>query len=133
MIPPIHLFKKLGYERIDREHAEIVRNIDQLNLVIHSRTEDKTLLKLFDLAIKSVELHLKYEEELMNKYNYENKENHLNEHQDILINLKNFRTKLQIEIKSLQKDFEKSVKRWIEHLYEHDQELINFINNKEKQ
>jgi hemerythrin len=121
---------KTGHEQIDKEHNELIYMLNGLSTIISIRTEDKTVVKLFENLIKSAEYHIKNEEKLMKDSKYPQLEEHIKEHELIVKELKVLRTKLQAEILDFTMKFTLVNKNWLKHLYKHDKPLVKFLNKK---
>jgi hemerythrin len=121
---------KTGHEQIDKEHNELIYMLNGLSRIISRCTEDKTIVKLFENLIKSVEYHIKNEEKLMKDSRYPQLEEHAKEHELIVKELKVLRTKLQTEILDFTIKFTLANKNWLKHLYKDDKPFVKFLNKK---
>ena len=70
----------LGIEIIDEQHKEFLKIINQLSTSIEQNSQKKDILVILDALIDYAQFHFAKEEELFCKYNYEYKEEHIDEH-----------------------------------------------------
>jgi hemerythrin-like metal-binding protein len=118
---------KTGHEQIDKEHNELIDMLNGLSRIISRRTEDETVVKLFENLIKLAEYHIKNEEQLMKDSKYPQLEEHVKEHELIVRELRILRAKLQSEILDFTMKFTLTNKNWLKHLYKHDKPLVKFL------
>jgi hemerythrin-like metal-binding protein len=122
-------YTPLGHSDIDKDHQEIVYQINEINKLISKRTEDETILKLIDLLIARSVQHYSNEERLMDLVeDYPDKELHILEHRLVIQSMTHYRHKLQQEIIEYQLAFKKSISMWLDHMFKYDKTLVDQYN-----
>lgn len=77
-----------GFETIDNQHKELVRIISKLSDLLTDTVEgddvyDEMVEIIDDLTAYTI-YHFKFEEDLFNRFNYESKETHMEEHSKLI-------------------------------------------------
>lgn len=121
-----------GFEKIDKQHRQIVDIIDKLNEEIEQKVGGDTINEMvLELKIYSIS-HLDFEERLFKKYNYtdENLENHMDKHNFFRNKISEFmvgeiyiQTELAYKISTF-------LKEWlISHIQETDKKFVQFLKD----
>jgi hemerythrin len=123
-------YTSLGHPDIDKEHEEIIAQLNEINNLISKRTEDATLIKLLDGLIERTVRHYAIEERLMEAVtDYPDRDLHILEHRLVIQSITHYRHKLQQEIIDYQIAFKNSVNMWLEHIFKYDKSLIEQYKN----
>ncbi len=70
----------LGIKLIDDQHKELLNIINELSTSINENTQHRDILKIIERLIIYADYHFYTEEELFDKFNYEDTYNHKKEH-----------------------------------------------------
>ncbi len=70
----------LGIKLIDEQHKELLNIINLLANSITNNSQKKDILTIVDKLIDYADYHFDVEKELFDKFNYEEKDHHINEH-----------------------------------------------------
>lgn len=125
--------KKIGsytfnHSILDKEHALLFLQTQHLSSLINHRTEDETLIKLLDNLIEASVAHNFTEESLMYTLNTYNGEGHILEHRLLVHEMVQIRNTLQTNLFQQQTDFKRLIKKWQEHLFKFDKDMIEKLN-----
>jgi len=121
-----------GHEVIDQQHVSIARAAVKLYEDLRSKVDQSVILASLNEALRLTEINFKYEEELMDKFNFVMKMQHQNQHDKYLNQLKE-KIKLieQEKLKDVE-DFSTIIKNWVfNHIIGMDRKLVVFIKAKE--
>lgn len=111
---------------IDQQHNELNTYLSQIESLVEHRIEDKTILKLIDLIIALLKIHHKTEEDIMNAFDYENKEKHMKAHKVLMHDLNLLKNRVNIDIDTIKFIYSKTVNLKLhEELY--DKDLLEYL------
>lgn len=123
----------VGYAGIDEQHKQLVSIIQELETEIDSKKSNfKNLMDIVNKLDAYIQYHLSYEEELMNKYAYEDLEKHRVEHNALRykilsINYDNIHDANEFFVDS----YTYLVNWLLNHIMKEDQSLGKFLAQKE--
>ncbi|MBF0263630.1 MAG: hemerythrin family protein [Gammaproteobacteria bacterium] len=85
----------IGVKSVDEQHKRLVEIINKLNdALVQGQANDVLGEVLSDVADYTV-MHFAYEESLFEKYNYPDKDKHIQSHKDLIASVQNLQEKLQ--------------------------------------
>ncbi len=121
----------LGIESIDAQNKSLVDLTNNLHLAMSvGRANDALEILLGDLT-DYTENHLKYEEDLLSKYGYPNKETHIAQHSKLVSKVANIKQKIEQGERMLSMEVMLFLQKWIkEHIQEHDKAFAPFLIEK---
>lgn len=121
-----------GFQKIDDQHIEIVKIIQNLEENLHNTVDIPRITEIvMDLKIYTIS-HLDFEERLFKKYNYKGNDldSHLNKHNDFRNKISEFlvgevyvQSELAYKISSFLKDW------LINHILETDVKFVKFLKD----
>lgn len=121
-----------GISIIDAQHKVLISKLNKLNSSI-AALHGSELNILLDELLEYTFYHFETEENYFEKFDYEEKEGHLKEHDDFRKYLKKF---LKVEIKddpNMQDELLNFLKKWVEHhIKDIDMKYVEFLKEKIK-
>jgi len=121
----------IGIDKIDEQHKELVRLVNQL----HSAMKDKAglqesaeiLEKLTDYTI----YHFAFEEEVFDKYDYENKVEHKKYHANLVKKVVDFQNDVKSGKAGLSMELMLFLTSWLkDHILKTDKAYVPFLKDK---
>ena len=116
---------RVGHQKIDREHEQIINLLNKLNIAVKSIDQTPVIADQVDEIISLVKSHFEAEEQLMENYFYPETLKHKQEHQKLLEDIFFLKKKLLNggELVVLQ-----SLKDWfLVHIMNFDKPLANYL------
>jgi len=121
----------IGIKSVDDQHKVLVKLLNNLNDALDQGRADIALKQIFDELAIYTEKHFSYEEALFKKYGYPNQKAHIQEHQELIIQVQNLKEKMlagefmiNIEVMNFLKD-------WLtEHILKTDKAFAPFLIDK---
>jgi len=123
----------LGHTKIDAEHKIFLGLIIEFQEVSIQRVSRDKQLRLLNEVIKYAEFHFLSEENLMEDFNYPDKEHHKALHQSLLAECKNKLHEFRHETISADEVFEFLFQWFALHTSSEDKKLVGTIGNSLKQ
>jgi hemerythrin-like metal-binding protein len=123
--------KKLsvGVKEIDEQHKDLIKIINETNLLVGGSYEDKVKEEVNEL-LAFARVHFTTEENYFKKWNYPFANEHIIEHEKLILKVLQFSQRFQTEGKNILKDFLLLLKDWLEnHIKKHDFKYRDYIKN----
>jgi len=119
------------HEDIDEQHKKLISIINEVAyLVNEGDTDFANFLELVNHLDGYIQEHFKYEESLMDKYSYPDKEAHINQHNDLRIKMESMNIFDINKPTDFYKDLLTYLVNWIStHVMQTDKKLGLFIHN----
>mgnify|MGYP001108059647 CR=1 FL=1 len=123
-----HNILSIGVDEIDEDHQRL---LDLFNILNHSVTEGaeiEYLAAVLDELINCTIWHFSHEERLMLKYDYENIEEHKQEHQELVESVRELQVKILQAGRLVNEDDLIFLERWLtEHILSTDMKLGTYL------
>ncbi|MCD6556216.1 MAG: hemerythrin [Bacteroidetes bacterium] len=107
----------VGIKIIDEQHERL---IDLINILFNSFSEgnaENIIPEIIKELKEYTEYHFKTEENLFEKYNYPDKENHIQKHKDFIQQVDNWKDKMLHNDENLHYELMNYLKKWLtEHI-----------------
>jgi hemerythrin len=128
----------VGEETIDKQHARLLNQINEIEKVLSSfNVEIGSLRRANQFLITYVKEHLDYEEKYMEKHSFPDLENHRKVHRKFIEFTQEFQTKFKeeyisknfssVEVTELLKKIKEYLKLWVNHIKITDQKYAKWI------
>jgi len=130
----IHWDKSLetGQPLIDAEHRILVMLFRKLDIAIKTKQSESVLKRIVSEVRKLADFHFCSEENIMLEVGYPGFEAHCKLHTDLMVEL-NAKIGRIVSHREFPDDLLDFMNQWlIEHIANHDQQLVTFINNSDK-
>ncbi len=130
---------KTGHETVDEQHAYLFAILFSLNKLIkegskNERTLEKEILELLALLQGYTRNHFQYEERMMEKVEYPERDKHKNIHHQFVMKMGELQTKAlekKETMKALLQEMADYVREWyLKHVLDEDKMLVTFYKNK---
>ena len=122
---------KVGFGRIDNDHQELVRMINELADAIKVQRGASVLDKLFRDLVDYTVKHFAMEERLMQTYAYPEKSRHTKEHEDLKKSVTDLMNKFKEGKTTASLQTIHFLNDWLaEHILKTDKHLATFLNAK---
>lgn len=118
------------YEDIDLQHKELVNLINKLYKDFKSGKAQKDIKQVLKDLIAYSGYHFKTEEKYFVEFNFEDAENHIKEHRDLVNKILDFQKQLESGKVTLSYEIMNFLKQWlIEHILDTDKKYIGKIGD----
>lgn len=121
---------KIGIEDIDDDHKKILAYINKLDDALNSEESVETIMAIFEKLILLSTSHFEHEDDLMQKYNYSEKEVHQKEHLKFINTISHYKSAiLKKSSKDQLKKLHQEAAQWfIQHIINEDMKFKKLIN-----
>ncbi len=125
-------FYSVGNDEIDNQHKKLIELINKTYDLLSSNEKieklNEIIAELEDYAI----YHFKTEEEKFEKYQYPNKEEHINEHKEFIKKVKQYKDCIKKEKQIRKFDIFNFLRNWLHtHIVKKDKDYAKFFKNKQ--
>ncbi len=118
----------IGVDEIDEDHSKLVNLFNILNHSITEGAATDYVESVLEELINCTVWHFSHEERLMLKYGYDALEEHRDEHQDLIISIKELQQKFRQSGKLDEREDLEFLERWLtEHILVADIRLGSFL------
>ncbi len=115
----------VSIESIDNQHKELVQQINNLHDAMMEGRGQKEVEPIIEKLIGYTDSHFKHEEELFDKFNYEDKQEHKNIHKNLIDQVVDLQTKVKAGEAPLSSDLMEFLKEWLmTHILQEDKRYI---------
>lgn len=120
----------VGVEAIDDQHKKLIGLVNDLFDAMSDGKGNETLSYIFVELVEYTKTHFSYEESLMNKHPYENKEFHLNEHKGLTEQVIDLHTKFKSGQATITVPVLNFLRSWLNnHILETDKRYGAYLNS----
>ncbi len=120
----------VGIPSIDEQHKKLVEIINELNDAIKSGKSKEVLNHVLTSLVDYTKVHFKYEEELFNKFGYQDKLKHKMVHDKLTKQVVDFYNNYQKGKASISIDLMSFLSKWlVDHIMGEDQKYSDFLKN----
>ena len=121
----------VGIQEIDEQHKVLVDLLNKLHAAIINHQGHAVALSILDQLFQYTHVHFTVEESLMRILGYADYENHKAHHELLIKQVRQLRTKLEIEGHSISFELLHFLKKWLtKHIMEEDMEYVpHFLKN----
>ena len=131
---PIITWKEIyetGIVALDREHQELVTQVNKLYEAIRAKKGDEVLEDILAMLQNYVEKHFQHEEKLMEEYRFPGLEEHRQIHQALREDVEALKDKYGAEPAGLAQELFKFLRAWVlEHIVEIDKQYGAFLESR---
>ena len=119
-----------GVVKIDEQHKELIRLINQVHFEMAEGKEKSSLIILFEELFNYVMIHFATEEQMMKKYRYEEFENHQKQHIKLKENMLKKKTEYEEKKIILSMRIMILLKEWLQnHILETDLKFADYMKS----
>lgn len=120
-----------GYQRIDLQHKNLVRLINELFNTLSLSQPEKKLQQILNELYNYTVSHFSLEEAILREYGYKEYDNHKKEHMLFITKVKEFRSKLLKNEAKINMDLLNFLKDWLlNHILKNDKAAFAEIQEK---
>ena len=117
----------------DCQHEDWILLLSRLRNAGSQKKDQKLFHQILSFLVMFVHSHFSLEKAYMERYDYPEKEVHLEEHRRFVLNLKDFRQQYKkLEEKTVIRMIDNMIEQVYSHILEHDKKLGAFILEKEQ-
>ncbi len=121
----------LGIAEVDRQHKGLIDLVNRLDAAMQSGTADKALADILTDLVYYTIYHFQTEENLFNKYDYPESEQHKSEHKNLVEKVTALQKKHDGGEKVLTNELMNFLRNWLEeHLLGTDKEFGLYLKSK---
>lgn len=126
MTTPIAI-SKTGIDEIDRQHAQLLRCLDDLMEFVGGRYEFAAVFTAIQVLLDYVQQHFAYEENLLRSWDYPDLDKHIAGHQAIAADVRHLWVQLESGDETVTEKLVQTIRQWIlKHINEEDIEYAKF-------
>lgn len=126
MTTPI-VISKTGIDEIDRQHAQLLRCLDDLMEFVGGRYEFAAVFTAIQVLLEYVQQHFAYEENLLKSWDYPDLDKHIAGHQAIEADVRHLWVQLESGDETVTEKLVQTIRQWIlKHINEEDIEYAKF-------
>lgn len=121
----------LGTEKIDIQHKKLIDIINKLFNAFSEGNADTIISEILNELTDYTQYHFKTEEEIFEKYNYPEKENHKNSHEEFVQKVTHWKTENSENDTNLPYELMEYLKKWLlEHILKEDKNYSKYFADK---
>lgn len=121
----------VNIENLDGQHKQLIKLINRLNRVAANTAEHEETAKILDELIQYTINHFKTEEELFQKFNYPEYDNHKREHEQFASKVRDFEKSFSNNSARVELSLLQFLKDWlVNHIMKADKRYAKFLNEK---
>jgi len=122
----------VGIDEIDEEHKKLLGMINQLQTAAHYHTDDTLVESTLNDLIDYTKYHFSREEELLQKHNYPDYDDHKKQHEAMVEQVTKFIDEYRVDKTRTIENVVLYLKTWlINHIKGSDQRYAGFLKNKD--
>jgi len=104
-----------GVDLMDDQHQSIVKIYNDLNAALMKGKAHKMMAEILGALIEYTQTHFQDEEKMMEAAGYRDLNQHINEHQQLIMKLQRFKKKLDMDQERISKPVMKLLEFWLKH------------------
>lgn len=121
----------IGIDKIDEQHKELVRLVNQLHRAMKAKAGIHEASKVLDQLTEYTVYHFAFEEEAFDKYDYEDKEQHKKYHAELVKKVVDFQSDLKAGKAGLSMDLMNFLTSWLkDHILKTDKAYVASLKGK---
>jgi hemerythrin-like metal-binding protein len=121
----------VGIKRIDEEHRQIIRFINELYDAIHTKKDAAVTANILGGLIEYTMTHFTNEEALMREHGYPAFEKHRDQHDDLFVKVNEYKKRFEADHHGLAGELLEFLKDWlVRHILHTDKAYTDFFNKK---
>ncbi|MFT5697312.1 MAG: hemerythrin-like metal-binding protein [Desulforhopalus sp.] len=121
----------IGIDTIDEQHKELVRLVNQLHSAMKAKVGSQESSDILENLAKYTIYHFGFEEEMFDKFDYENKEEHKKDHADLVSKVVELQQDLKAGRAGLSMDLMLFLTSWLkDHILKTDKAYVPFLKGK---
>ena len=120
-----------GIVALDKEHQQLVAQIDRLSEAIRQKRGDEVLAEILAALEEYAEKHFQHEEELMQQYGFPGFDEHRQVHQQLRDSVQELKSRSASGTAGLAQDLYKFLRNWLlEHIVEVDKKYGAYLESR---
>ena len=121
----------VGIKEIDEQHMTIIVLINELYDGLKNGRGKQIVVPVLNELAKYTSYHFDYEEELLDKYEYPEKELHKRQHQDLVARILAYKSSYENDVSVFTIEIMNFLKSWfVNHIAESDKRYTSYLNSK---
>ena len=121
----------IGIDKIDEQHKELVRLVNQLHNAMKAKVGLQESAEILEKLTEYTIYHFGFEEEIFDKYDYENKEGHKKFHANFVKKVVDFQDDVKAGKAGLSMDLMLFLTSWLkDHILKTDKAYVPFLKDK---
>lgn len=119
----------VGIQEIDHQHMQLIRLLNNLYDAMRQGEANTVLAPILKELVRYTESHFAYEEKLFRQFQYPETQKHIQQHQILAGQVKDFVEKLDTGKASITVELLNLLKDWLNHhILEEDKKYSSFLN-----
>jgi len=121
----------IGIDKIDNQHKELVRLVNQLHSAMKAKAGIQESSKILEQLADYTVYHFGFEEKLFDVHNYEASEEHKKNHRDFVKKVVDFQSDLKAGRAGLSMDLMYFLTKWLkDHILKTDKAYVSYLKDK---
>ena len=122
---------EIGLPSVDGQHEKLVSIINTLNDALEIGSANRVLSSVFDDLCDYTQFHFAYEEKLFKQYHYKETEKHIQEHQELIANIRVLKRKMREGDFMVSVETMSFLKDWLSvHILQSDKAFVPYLLEK---